>query len=886
MSESSFQTDPVAPRKHGVLVLGPSPVETDFCVRVLADDGIHATPCGTLGALLSRSIFHTDAAIIPEECIIGSNEDGIAEWLSGQPTWSDFPIIVLLQKDQPGDDATQRLLRLGNVTFINRPVQIASLVSTVRAKVRDRRRQFKLRSFMRRRATKADAVRLERRRLQMALQSASAGAWQWTAESIYWDDHFFELLGYRRGEIPPHEKYFFDRVHPEDLLRIQTTWLDAQKDSTPFQFTCRILPRENEIRWLSVVGEPILGDDGHMIGFAGLGRDVTESQEAAIREKRQGQRDRFLAGASKAIGGSLDPDLILERFAASCAGPLADWAFFDILDPQGQPQRLQVKHAPHCNEDLLPLLSRVVADPTNLDHPPSHALFAGRSVLIPTVDLTEFIAQLDNPDHIEAVRRARPHSVIAVPLAIRGRTFGALTMLRTRNELSFDAFDLELAEELAARVSVAFDNAQLYRSAQRANAAKSEFLANMSHEIRTPMTSIIGYTELLIPDETEPQRAAHLSTVRRNGLYLLSLINDILDLSKIEAGKLELSYQPISLHGFIDEIRQLMEVRADENQTELIVDRADSVPDGIMSDPLRLKQILVNLIGNAIKFTAGGRVQFRIVGMLPDNHDDQSLSPDDSSVVSQGCWLRFEVIDNGIGMSDMQVSRLFRPFSQGDVSVSRRYGGTGLGLAITNRLVNMFDGAMEVTSELGVGSRFMFELPVVLSPPPKRTETSAETSPPLSVSDRSILNPPPRPQTDTEPTGPRLSRDGQPLRVLVVDDSDDIRFLSRHLLIRAGATVTEATDGVPAVAEVERSIRDQCVPDLILLDMQMPQMDGYLAVTKIRALGYQNPIIALTADAMVDDVRRSIEGGCNEHLSKPIHAAKLVQTIRRLCNLS
>ncbi len=394
------------------------------------------------------------------------------------------------------------------------------------------------------------------------------------------------------------------------------------------------------------------------------------------------------------------------------------------------------------------------------------------------------------------------------------------------------------------KIETALKEAQA--AAEQASASKSEFLANMSHEIRTPMTAILGYADLLRDFTNQDEAKQYLRTIRRNGDYLLDIINDILDLSKIEAGRMEVDREVFSPEAVIEDVRSIMEVRATEGGLTLSVEYDGKLPTVIRSDAKRLKQILINLVGNAIKFTRTGRIRIRI---RFNEASDQ---------------LDLEVIDTGIGMTPEQIDRLFKPFSQGDSSVTRHFGGTGLGLAISQRLAEMLGGEITVSSTEEVGSTFMVSIDVGdtsnvdLSKHVARQDSaatavqSADRLPPLSC------------------------------HVLVVDDRRDIRFLSKHILTNAGATVEECEDGQLAVDRIEQCMRDATLPDLILLDMQMPNLDGYQTARKLRALDYVGPIIALTADAMQGDMNECLEAGCNDYLSKPIDSERMLRVIRDL----
>jgi PAS domain S-box-containing protein len=379
-----------------------------------------------------------------------------------------------------------------------------------------------------------------------------------------------------------------------------------------------------------------------------------------------------------------------------------------------------------------------------------------------------------------------------------------------------------------------------------ANQAKSEFLANMSHEIRTPMAAILGYADVLLGHLTDPDNRNCILIIKRNGKHLLELINDILDLSRIEAGKLDVEVEPTPLPQLIADIQSLMAVRAEEKLVKFDVAFAGKVPHKIETDPTRLRQVLINLIGNAIKFADNGEVLLKV------RFIDGAEPP----------MIEFAIQDTGIGMTEEQQERLFKPFSQGDSSVTRQYGGSGLGLAISQRLVHMMDGEMDLESEIGKGSTFFVRLPV----------TSIQG---IELVQPSLI------VRDPEPEVPLAEPTTLACRVLVVDDRRDVRHISQHFLEKAGASVSTAEDGQQCI-DAALKARDAGQPfDLIVMDMQMPNVDGLQATAELRSAGIEWPIIALTADAMKGDRDRCLNGGCDDYLAKPIDQAQLVKMVSK-----
>ncbi len=423
---------------------------------------------------------------------------------------------------------------------------------------------------------------------------------------------------------------------------------------------------------------------------------------------------------------------------------------------------------------------------------------------------------------------------------------------RKRMEDALRSANAELEQTVEALASANKTLEEFTGAAEAANQSKSEFLANMSHEIRTPMTAILGFSEMLRTEgdlsKAPSGRLKAIDTIQKNGNYLLDLINDILDLSKIEAGKLDVDRIACSPIEVLDEVVTLMRVRADAKNLPLQLEYATGIPEVFQCDPLRLRQILINLIGNAIKFTETGSV--RVVARIRQR-------------VSKPAIMQIDVIDTGIGMTAEQTSKLFQPFSQADSSTTRRFGGTGLGLVISKRLAEMLGGDIVLHSEAGKGSTFSVMLEagelegVKLLTAPEQATDKAKPAP--AVSDAASV---------------RL--DG---RILLAEDGPDNQRLISFVLKKAGALVDTADNGQIAHDKALAACERGEPFDLILMDMQMPVMDGYEATLRLRAAGYKGPIVALTAYAMAGDDAKCRAAGCDGYLTKPIDRAVFLPTI-------
>ena len=420
-------------------------------------------------------------------------------------------------------------------------------------------------------------------------------------------------------------------------------------------------------------------------------------------------------------------------------------------------------------------------------------------------------------------------------------------------EAANDALQGEVAERARAEQALREGEERLRQAkeaAEAASSAKSAFLANMSHEIRTPLTAIFGYADLLLlPDLAPGERAEHVQTIRRNGEHLLAILNDVLDVSKIEAGKMTVEKVQTSLPQVVHDVASMMRPRAVEKGLQFQVRQQGHLPETVWTDPTRLRQILINLVGNAVKFTHAGSVN--LVLELVEG----------PAAGSDGPRLEVVVSDTGIGMTPEQQAMVFAPFTQADPSHARRFGGTGLGLAISWRLARLLGGAISLASRKHVGTTFTVSIPVGnLAGVRRLTDVMA------AVQKRNRAAAP--------------AETGLRGRVLLAEDSADNQRLICAYLRNAGAEVEVAENGrvaVDAVAAAEEAGRPF---DLVLMDCQMPEMDGYAATSALRSRGWRGAVIALTANAMDHERDRCMDAGCDHFLTKPVQAETFLRTVR------
>lgn len=436
----------------------------------------------------------------------------------------------------------------------------------------------------------------------------------------------------------------------------------------------------------------------------------------------------------------------------------------------------------------------------------------------------------------------RESQYIGVPLIDSlGRMTGSIIVGDCESAGDFTPEDEYRIRQLAAITSLALQHIESRRAAESASVAKSRFLANMSHELRTPMNAILGMTDLALAEPLDPMVRDCLETARESALSLLDLLNEILDLSRVEAGRFELESTPFNLDATVEQVVKTMRVQAREKGLALVYHLSPAVPGRLVGDPLRLRQVLINLVDNAVKFTRRGRIVIEagITERTPE-----------------ALVLEFSVSDTGIGIPEEDRERIFSAFTQADASTTRDYGGSGLGLTISRRLVELMGGRLWVESTAGEGSTFHFTV---------RLQAPAGAAADAPPAPRPILTPAP----------------GRILRVLLAEDTPTNQKLAAYVLEKRGHVVDLAPDGRRAVEMVRRNAYD-----VVLMDVQMPVMDGFQATAEIRALPDPAkaclPIIAITAHTLKGDTERCLAAGMDAYIGKPIQAESLIDLVEFL----
>ncbi len=922
-------------RNQRVVVYAPTPQDAELCRQILQQNNIDVCCCTTIETFANTILEGAGIALVAQEHLTDAAITHLKISLDRQPKWSEVPVLVLLQSSEVGSQTLQRILTLEHVTLINRPLRIAVFISTVLAKLRDRMRQFELRDLLHEKDLAQMRLHREAHRLDMAIQAGGMAAWEWSETEMYWSSAFRRLHGIDAATRPS-DAVMFASIVDEDRDRIMSHWSSAVENNEPFRTEFRIHHPTLGLRWLVAVAEPIKSTAGKTLRYAGLQWDMTESKTAELELRQSHEtfqrlitdnphglyvvdadlRIRYVSKGARSVFINVNPLIgrpfeevmntiwpkefadeairlfkhtlatgesyvappLVERRADSGDTETYDWSIERFVLPDNRhgvvchfynntqrqvsvdllreseryfreiadasPAMLWVTDEEH----LCTFLSKSWYDTTGqtkeegmglgwtrATHPDDQQR-AGEEFLAAANARqsfwSEYRLRLADGSYRWAVDVGRPR------FGADDRFVGYTGYVIDVNDRKVFEESLKSAKELA----------------ENANRSRGEFLANMSHEIRTPMAAILGHADILKDHLTDPDNLQVVETIRRNGNFLLNIINDILDLSKIDSGKMEIETDLVRPDGLLAEVRSLMDVRASEKNIPLKIEFAGPIPELIETDAVRLRQILLNLVGNAIKFTDEGEVRVVCRYQLGESINLGSSASGHSQGNPYSCRLTFEIIDTGIGISSEDQQTLFQPFVQADNTSTRSFGGTGLGLAICRRLALALGGAVWLESEWGKGSKFTLDI-------------QAMACGPLVEPNLSVVVTAEQPDEDLSLTA----------RILVVDDRRDIRYLAQHFIEKAGGHVCTATNGREAVEFITSKTFPQV--DLIVMDMQMPVMDGYEATAELRRRGCALPIIALTANAMKSDRDKCMAAGCTDYTTKPLDSQVLVRKI-------
>ena len=746
------------------------------------------------------------------------NNGEMVSFFTGQP-------IVIRDTRASSDAAAQAFAKLGVGALVNSCFVSEERVKYVLSAIKDKKHNWSevdikflhdvassiFARFARARAE--EQLMRSQERLSMALESARMGSYDWEPESdtVLWDDQHLAITGLMHRKMKGRD--FLRLVHPDDVesnrLAIERT-LQGEGD---YDIEFRIIREDGQIRWLAAHGK-ILRQEGRPPRFVGLNWDITDRKQTEMTIKLNEARLRIAAAA--AGFAMLHLDLVQHTTTFSPETNrligLASTAPLHI-GPGAAPEWIH----PADVEDYKNHLRKTTE------------LSEGTSI---SLDL-----RIVRPDGEIRWMRLHTKSIYSVQRDMRRPNQIIGTLLDITQQRQFEE-SLKSARQMA----------------EAANKSKSIFLANMSHEIRTPMTAILGFSELLERNDLEDDPALisdAIQTIRTNATHLLSVINDILDMSKIEAGRMKVEQIAFSPVQILEEVMSLLKPRALGKGIQLELHFDTLLPKVIYSDPTRVRQILLNLVGNSIKFTEVGSVNIHVAYFVQSNQ------------------IQFRIVDSGIGMTPAQLSYVtsFEAFSQADDSTTRQFGGTGLGLRISNTLAKLLGGSILAESTMGVGSSFIATISANIPTANSNKEAVDDQESPIHSSITQTLT---RSKALLDSKEQILAG----LKILLVEDGPDNQKLISFHLKKSGAEVTVAENGLVAVELFESG---KTFFDLVFMDIQMPEMDGIESTRRLRNSGFAVPIVAITAHAMESDRQKCLEAGCNAYATKPIGRDELVR---------
>ncbi|MEH1821474.1 MAG: PAS domain S-box protein [Nostoc sp.] len=733
--------------------------------------------------------------------------------------------------------------------------------------------------------------------------------------ALYFNQRWSEITGYTIEKSLG--KGWTNAVHPEDLEQLFLIWNQARATKSTYKYEHRFLRDDITVVWVICQALPEFGDDGEIKGYIGTITDITERKLAEEALCESAERERAIAQVIQRMRQTLDLEtifaatteelrqvlncdrVVVYRFNPHWNGEFVSesvgngWISL-IEEHNNHPDLTEgVLQDGHCLAKILDIAGNPVED-ADLQ------ATAGTSFLcVPDIYKAEF-----HPTYINLLERFQAKAYIIVPILYGSQLWGLLASYQNSDSRQWKPEEINIVVQIGNQLGVALQQAQLLAQTQRqsqalqeaviiadaANRAKSEFLANMSHELRTPLNAILGFTQVMSHDHTlSTEHQQNLAIINRAGEHLLNLINDILEMSKIEAGRITLNLNSFDLIRLLENLEEMLRFRATSKGLELVFEYTSRLPQYIQADESKLRQVLLNLLGNAIKFTDTGRVTLRVgmgsgewglgtgdwgsragerrgiinpqcpipnpQSLIPNPH--YLLSPEGAppSPIPNPQSLIFEVQDTGRGIAPQEIDLLFEAFGQTETG-RKSQQGTGLGLAISRKYVELMGGSISVASTIDEGSKFAFDIQINLA-------TASEIQ--VKKTRCQVIS---------------LAPAQSEYRILVVDDATDSRLVLVKILTSIGFAVQEAVNGTEAIA-----LWQKWQPHLILMDMRMPIMDGYEATRIIKtreATSIPNRttiIIALTANAFEEQREAMIKAGCDDYINKPFREEQLLEKL-------
>ncbi|MEA5627213.1 PAS domain S-box protein [Nostoc sp. UHCC 0251] len=700
---------------------------------------------------------------------------------------------------------------------------------------------------------------------------------------LYFNQRWSEITGYSLEESLG--TGWTNAVHPDDLEQLLLAWNQATINKVMYKYEHRFLRNDSTVVWVICQALPEFGDDGEIKGYIGTITDITEIKLAEEALRESAERERAIAQVIQRMRQTLDLETIFadttqelrqvlncDRVVVYRLNPQLSGEFVSESVGNGWISLIEEhNNDPYLTEGILQdgrCLAKIL---DSLDNQVQDADVQATQGGIYTQDASfRCVCDIYNAgfhsSYIKLLERFQAKAYIIVPILYGSQLWGLLASYQNSDPRQWKPGEINIVVQIGNQLSVALQQAQLLAQTQRqsqalqeavitadaANCAKSEFLANMSHELRTPLNAILGFTQVMSHDHalsTEHQQ--NLAIINRAGEHLLNLINDILEMSKIEAGRITLNVNSFDLIRLLESLKEMLRFRATSKGLELVFEYTSYLPQYIQADESKLRQVLLNLLGNAIKFTDTGRVMLRVgmgnggLGVGRQGEQREQNLP----------HLFFEVEDTGRGIAPQEIDLLFEAFGQTETG-RKSQQGTGLGLAISRKYVQLMGGDISVTSTVGEGSKFTFDIQISLA-------VASEIQ--IKQIRHQVIS---------------LAPAQSEYRILVVDDSTDSRLVLMKILTSIGFTVQEAANGTEAIA-----VWQTWQPHLILMDMRMPIMDGYEATKIIKAreetaiLNRKTIIIALTANAFEEQREAMIKAGCDDYINKPFREEELLEKL-------
>ncbi|HEY9633144.1 MAG TPA: response regulator [Coleofasciculaceae cyanobacterium] len=727
--------------------------------------------------------------------------------------------------------------------------------------------------------------------LAQAQRVAHIGSWEINVltEEISWSEEQFRIFGLDPTQPEPTYAQHLQHIHPDERSLVQQTIEQIIATGKAYELDFRIVRPDGQVRYVEGRGEAVINDDGQVVRLFGTVLDITERKQVEEALRESALREQALFKMIQRMRQTLNMDTIFsatteelrqflkcDRVAIYRFNP--DWSGDFVSESVASGWKaLLTEHNndSHLTEDslddencrvkTLEIENDLVQD-TYLQETQGGAYSRGASYLY----VTDIYQAGFDPCYINLLERLQARAYISVPIFCRNKLWGLLASYQNSGSRQWEAAEINIVVQIGTQLGVALQQAELLAQTQRqaaqlkeakesaevANRAKSQFLANMSHELRTPLNAILGFTQVMNHDASlSNDQRQYLSIIMRSGEHLLELINDILEMSKIEAGRITFNENSFDLYCLLNSLEEMLQIRAQSKGLRLMFERTPDVPQHVQTDEGKLRQVLINLLDNAIKFTESGSVRLRVEiansQLLIPNSREEATSNQQLAISYEQLALNFEVSDTGPGIAPEELDSLFEAFTQTAIGRQSQQG-TGLGLPISRKFVQLMGGDITVSSTLGRGATFTFDIKIKLA--------QASDIQTIQATGRVIS----------------LAPDSQEYRILVVEDKRTNRLLLVKLLTAVGFQVHEAENGQEAVA-----LWESWEPHLILMDMRMPVMDGYEATKQIKShlQGHETVIIALTASAFEEQRTAILSVGCNDFIRKPFQENILFEKI-------